>query len=656
MASHSRKTSYSLISELPLSLMRAVGRRSETRLKASTRFANVKQELYERVLTPEFAGYWFCRGTPEQPRRPEQCDLVIYYLHGGGYKTGHPATPLGSFLRVAEIAAESGVSIAVFALNYSLAPEAMWPTQINQAVAGYRYLLEDMKLDSARISVQGDSAGGHMVLSFYSALVGSTLPKPTGGAFMVSPWIDLRCSSNGSFITNRTKDYLVRDLTANAGYEAIPRDREAELSHIINFLRPRPDNKLWTEILPEKVSVAVGKNDLFYDDVVAFVDVLRKDGLQVDFEEMEDKGHVWQFFDDGADLTDYFMTVGELPKGLMTGAAALKADLVCTLLRAAQPWTPLSILRFTGQAVEPKFAASTRFGANKSSLYEKVDGKDFSGYWICKGSPTSEQLAPKDCDVVLLYLHGGAYRIGHPAQALAIFLRVAEVAKAQGINLAVFGLDYSLAPEAKFPIQLEQTKAAYNYFTEKLNVSAEKIAVLGDSAGAHLALCFLDSLTERGVKKPEAGVFLVAPWLDLRCTRAGSFVRNEKVDYLIRGDLMTAGHQIMPAEHDRTEKHLVNFTLPRPGKEWKSILPKKVWVGIGGNDLFLDDTVAFVEGVRKAGIDARLDVEEGKCHDWLMVEDILDVDTYFSSKGRLPNGLMKGADALAKAIVSTVKS
>ncbi|KAI5208162.1 alpha/beta-hydrolase [Aureobasidium subglaciale] len=318
---------------VPLSLMRAVGRRSEGRLKKSTRFANIKQDLYERVLTPEFAGYWFCKGAPKEPRRPEQCDLVIYYLHGGGYKTGHPATPLGSFLRVAEIAAERGVSIAVFALNYSLAPEAKWPTQINQAVAGYRYLLEDMKLDPARISVQGDSAGGHMVLSFYSALAGSTLAKPTGGAFLVSPWVDLRCSSNGSFITNRTKDFLVRDLTANAGYEAIPRERDAELSHIINFLRPRPFNKSWTEILPEKVSVAVGKNDLFYDDVVAFVDVLRKDGVQVQFEEKENKGHVWQYFDDGADMSEYFKTIGDLPRGLMAGARAY-ANSMLTMTRS----------------------------------------------------------------------------------------------------------------------------------------------------------------------------------------------------------------------------------------------------------------------------------------------------------------------------------
>lgn len=115
--------------------MRSFGKNSEARLEKSTRFADVKHELYQRVLTPEFAGYWICQGAPGNPQKAEDCDLVIYYLHGGGYKTGHPATPLSSFLRLAEIAAARGVSVAVFALNYSLAPEAKWPTPVNQSIA-----------------------------------------------------------------------------------------------------------------------------------------------------------------------------------------------------------------------------------------------------------------------------------------------------------------------------------------------------------------------------------------------------------------------------------------------------------------------------------------------------------------------------------------
>jgi acetyl esterase/lipase len=313
--------------------MRKFGKTSESRLDRSTRFASVKHELYQRVLTPEFAGYWICQGAPGYQTKPDQCDLVIYYLHGGGYKTGHPATPLSSFLRLAEIAAARGISVAVFALNYSLAPVTQWGTQVNQAVAGYRYLLSEHNIDPSKISLQGDSAGGHLVLSFFTALADTALPTPTAGIVLASPWVDLRCSSNGSSVHNLTTDYLARDLIIQAGYEAIPAALDKQIPHIINFLHPRPQGQSWANILPARVCVTAGSNELFLDDIVAFVKVLEKDGLDVVFEETQGKCHVWQFYDDAMGVRKYFMTVGEVGEGVMGGAAKY-ADSVLSLVKA----------------------------------------------------------------------------------------------------------------------------------------------------------------------------------------------------------------------------------------------------------------------------------------------------------------------------------
>jgi acetyl esterase/lipase len=322
---------------VPLSVMRRFGKNSESRFERSTRFAGVKHELYQKVSTPEFAGYWICQGAPGYHTRPDQCDLVIYYLHGGGYKTGHPATPLSSFLRFAEIAAARGILVAVFALNYSLAPETQWGAQVNQSIAGYRYLLSEHNIKPSRISLQGDSAGGHLVLSFFTALADTRLPKPTAGVVLVSPWIDLRCSSNGTFVHNRNKDYLVRELTIKAGYEVVPASRDTELFHIINYLRPRPNSQSWVDILPSKVCVTVGTNDLFADDVVAFVRAMEEDGLKVTFEKTEGKCHVWQFFDDAMDVGKYFQTVGEVPEGLMVGATTYANSVLSWLRHDSSP-------------------------------------------------------------------------------------------------------------------------------------------------------------------------------------------------------------------------------------------------------------------------------------------------------------------------------
>jgi acetyl esterase/lipase len=313
--------------------MRRFGKTSESGLDRSTRFASVKHELYQRVLTPEFAAYWICQGAPGHHKNANHCDLVIYYLHGGGYKTGHPATPLSSFLRIAEIAAGKGISVAVFALNYSLAPETQWGTQVNQAIAGYSYLFSEHNISPSKISLQGDSAGGHLVLSFFTALAETTIPKPTAGVVLVSPWVDLRCSSNGSSVENRYTDYLARDLIIEAGYEAISVSADKELAHIVNYLRPRPRERSWRDILPAKVCITAGTNELFLDDITAFVKVLEKDGIQVVFEEAQGKCHVWQFYDDAMDVAKYFMTVGEVPQGSMGGAARY-TDSVLALIKS----------------------------------------------------------------------------------------------------------------------------------------------------------------------------------------------------------------------------------------------------------------------------------------------------------------------------------
>jgi acetyl esterase/lipase len=257
---------------------------------------------------------------------------------------------------------------------------------------------------------------------------------------------------------------------------------------------------------------------------------------------------------------------------------------------------------------------------------------------------------------VIYYLHGGAYQIGHPASAIAPFLRIAELADKKGISVAVFALDYSLTPEAQYPTQVNQAKAAYQYLLNDQNIDPSKLALLGDSAGAHLILNLLSIMAdEKSLPKPGAGAFLVAPWIDLRCAKDGSYVRNKDNDYLVRDLLITAGEQVIPRKHDATASHIINFSLPRPNKQsWADILPSKVWVGIGSNDVLLDDAVAFVKSAQADGVNVDFDIDEGKVHDWQIVEDIFDTDNYFATIGELPKGMMKGAANMAQAILTSM--
>src|SRR5213075_339407 len=93
------------------------------------------------------------------PRDGPTGKRVIYYLHGGGYISGsakscRPITAtLARYLRA-----------RVFGLDYRLAPEHRFPAGLDDAVAGYRWLLSN-GIEARNVSVMGDSAGGGMTLA-----------------------------------------------------------------------------------------------------------------------------------------------------------------------------------------------------------------------------------------------------------------------------------------------------------------------------------------------------------------------------------------------------------------------------------------------------------------------------------------------------------
>lgn len=89
---------------------------------------------------------------PGSGRRP-----VIVYFHGGGWVTGSIETHDGL---CRGLAASSGC--AVLSVEYSLAPEARFPTPIQEGTAVLEWLADrgaSPELDASRIILGGDSAG-----------------------------------------------------------------------------------------------------------------------------------------------------------------------------------------------------------------------------------------------------------------------------------------------------------------------------------------------------------------------------------------------------------------------------------------------------------------------------------------------------------------
>jgi acetyl esterase len=95
--------------------------------------------------------------------------------------------------------------------------------------------------------------------------------------------------------------------------------------------------------------------------------------------------------------------------------------------------------------------------------------------------PSRNELLP-----ALLYLHGGGFVLGN----LDTHDRIMRILAARS-GAAVLGVDYRLAPEHKFPVQLDEIAATLEWLAghgAELGIDAKRLALGGDSAGAHLSL------------------------------------------------------------------------------------------------------------------------------------------------------------------------
>jgi len=327
-------------------------------------------------------------------------------------------------------------------------------------------------------------------------------------------------------------------------------------------------------------------------------------------------------------------------------------------IRAVLWGLPRQILRAPSNA--EKVLSSPRFSPVRDNLYIPINKATFSGYWICQSS-ISTKKEPQSADITILFAHGGGYVIGHLSTWLAFLLRIAEVIESQGFSVSILGLDYSLAPEAPFPAQLEQAHAAYSYLLHDLGIPADKIALMGDSAGGSLVMSLLTSLTVPlspstvTLPKPLA-IYLLSAWLSFDHT-SPTFTSNAGIDVLDKSTLdRWANYLRANSPHSAsTIEVYTEFAKLVPGRlPFTEILPRTVYVSAGADEVFRADNEAFAKLAKEAGADVTLKVAEGKAHDWEFGDVVASEAEYLKKTGDLGDDFTPGV-ALALAVVDAVR-
>ena len=222
----------------------------------------------------QFSGSWF---VPKQvaPR------VTLLYFHGGGYSFYPKAH--ADLIALITLAAKT----RTFALDYRLSPEHRFPSQLEDALGAYRWLLE-CGVAADEVIVGGDSAGGNLTLALLQAVRDLKLPSPAL-AIVLSPPTDFDppeiLGSLSQFETDF--DWISWPMLVKwADWFCSPEQRRDPLvSPIHADLRDLPP-----------IYIQAGGAEVLYPTIAAFADRAQKQGANVVLETWADMNHNFQMF------------------------------------------------------------------------------------------------------------------------------------------------------------------------------------------------------------------------------------------------------------------------------------------------------------------------------------------------------------------------
>jgi acetyl esterase/lipase len=275
----SMKANAARIAQLDWSLQRKA---QEALVQPSPIFKKLR---FEHATIGGVSGEWFV------PHDAAGDAPVLLYFHGGSFIYGSVATHREL---IAREALASGAR--AFAPEYRLAPEHPFPAAVEDALAVYRGLLGE-GIAPGRIVLAGDSAGGNLALVTLLKAREAGLPLPAG-AVLACPWVDLG-ARGGSMRTSARFDWAEpEDFDRwRATYLAGKDPKEPSASPTFADLRGLPP-----------LLVQVGGAEMIFDQVAAFVERAKAQGVDVEYRVHADMVHNWHllaaFFQSGRDAID----------------------------------------------------------------------------------------------------------------------------------------------------------------------------------------------------------------------------------------------------------------------------------------------------------------------------------------------------------------
>jgi acetyl esterase len=214
--------------------------------------------------------------------------------------------------------------------------------------------------------------------------------------------------------------------------------------------------------------------------------------------------------------------------------------------------------------------------------------------------PGMEAMLP-----ALVFIHGGGYVLGN----LDTHDRIMRLLAAQS-GAAVVGIDYRLAPEHRFPTQLDEIAATLDWLAKQgaeAGIDAARLALGGDSAGAHLSLG--SAIAFKGKAPRIKGMLLYYGSYGLTDSLSMRLCAND-LDGVNPSDLAFYRDAYLRDPRDRADHRLDCLSADLAGLPPAYILTLEP-------DTLRDDSLALAELLGRAGVPCQLTRHDGVLHGYL---------------------------------------
>jgi acetyl esterase len=226
----------------------------------------------------------------------------------------------------------------------------------------------------------------------------------------------------------------------------------------------------------------------------------------------------------------------------------------------------------------------------------------------------------------IVYFHGGGWVVGDLDSHDGSCRLIADVT-----GCVVVSVDYRMAPEHPFPAPVDDALGAYRWVrthARDLSIDADRVGVMGDSAGGNLAAVVAQATRDTDVPPPQMQC-LIYPATDAHFTTRshGLFADGP---FLTRADMeWYRGHYLPDA--DDWDSPLAS---PLRQGDLSGVAPGVVVTA--GFDPLRDEGIAYAEAMAKVGVPVR-----SRCYD--------DMVHGFFGMGILPGGMDMASEIAAAA-------